>query len=115
MRQIWSTKLTDQSSKLRRAKWASTPNFRLHMSNCVSVRMPMNRRLRYKVPDSRRTCWQLRNITASLWSAKPVLLVLANEWVNNKKSPSARRLALPLGNLDPKETPEVIALGGALL
>jgi hypothetical protein len=44
-----------------------------------------------------------------------VLLVLASEWVNNKKSTSARRLTLSLGNLDPKETPEVIALGGAFL
>jgi hypothetical protein len=40
---------------------------------------------------------------------------LACERVNNKKSPSARRLSLSLGNLDPKKTPEVIALGGTLL
>jgi len=43
------------------------------------------------------------------------LPILASDWVNNKKSTSARRLALALGNFDPKETPEVIALGGALL
>jgi hypothetical protein len=43
------------------------------------------------------------------------LPVLAGEWVNDKKSPSARRLALALGNLDPKETPEVVAFGGAFL
>jgi hypothetical protein len=43
------------------------------------------------------------------------LPVLASDRVNNEKSTSARRLALSLGNLDPKKTPEVIALGGALL
>ena len=59
-------------------------------------------------------CWQLI-ITPPLWPPQTVLLILASEWVNNKKSTSARRLALPLGDLDPKETPEVIALGGALL
>jgi len=49
------------------------------------------------------------------WPSASVLPVLARERVNNKKSPSARRLALALGNLDPNETPEVIALGGAFL
>jgi hypothetical protein len=43
------------------------------------------------------------------------LPVLAGERVHNEKSASARRLALSLGNLDPKKTPEVIALGGAFL
>jgi hypothetical protein len=43
------------------------------------------------------------------------LPVLAGERVHNEKSTSAGRLALPLGNLNPKETPEVIAFGGAFL
>jgi hypothetical protein len=43
------------------------------------------------------------------------LLVLASSRVNNKKSTSTRRFALALGNLDPKETPEVVAFGGAFL
>jgi hypothetical protein len=43
------------------------------------------------------------------------LPVLASDGVHNEKSASARRLAFPLGNLDPKETPEVIALGRAFL
>jgi hypothetical protein len=40
---------------------------------------------------------------------------LADGRFHNKKSTSARRFALRLGNLDPKETPEVIALGCAFL
>jgi len=43
------------------------------------------------------------------------LPVLASAWVHSEKSTSARRLSLSLGNLDPKKTPEVIALGGAFL
>jgi hypothetical protein len=44
-----------------------------------------------------------------------VLPVLAGERVDKEKSTSVRRLALALGNLDPKKMPEVIALGGAFL
>src|SRR6516165_5047362 len=57
----------------------------------------------------------MRLLQTASWPSASVLLVLTGGWIDYEKSTSARRLALPLGNLDPKETPEVIALGCAFL
>ena len=50
----------------------------------------------------------MRLLQTASWPSASVLLVLTGGWIDYEKSTSARRLAFPLGNLDPKETPEVI-------